>query len=117
VVAALAVCGWTGCKGKQDAASTQGSAGDLDQRCEQMAKVCGDTPKHVEKILDECKQAATKQVASGCTDKAIAVYDCYLKELCGKGDKVWAIDDVRLLADRHGKCVAEQTANRDCGAK
>ncbi|MDB4963594.1 MAG: hypothetical protein JWP01_3593 [Myxococcales bacterium] len=105
----------TACKDKGAAAPTQGSAADLDKRCELVAKACGDKAKHVEKILDECKQAAKKQVAASCTDKAIATYDCYVKDLCGNGDKVWALQDVRVLADRHGKCVAEQTTLGTCG--
>jgi hypothetical protein len=107
-VAALAVCAWTACKGK-------GGAADLDTRCEQLGKACGDTDKHVEKIVDECKQAAKDQVQGGCKDKAIAVFECYQKELCGKGDKVWAFEDLRVLADRHGKCEAERKASQECG--
>ena len=107
-VAALAVCAWTACKGK-------GSAADLDKRCEQLGKACGDNDKHVEKIIEECKQAAKEQVEAGCTDKAIAVFACYEKELCGKGDKVWTVDDLRVLSDRHGKCEAERRASRECG--
>ncbi len=91
-----------------------GGAVELDKRCEQLAKVCGEKGKHVDKILEECRQAAKVQVAQGCTAKAIAAYDCYVKELCGN-EKVWAIQDVRVLAERHGKCVAEQTAIRECG--
>lgn len=116
VVVAWAV-GASSCKGKGDAAKTEANAIELDKRCEQMAKVCGDKAKHVEKILEECRQAAKTQVETGCADKAIAVYDCYVKDLCGDGDKVWAIDDVRVLADRHGRCQAEQTASRACGTK
>jgi hypothetical protein len=112
--AALAVCAWTGCKDKADGPSSQASAADLDQRCERLGKLCGDKNKHVEKIIDECKQAAKQQVATGCADKAIAVYDCYEKELCASSDKVWALEDVRVLAVRHGKCVAEQDASRAC---
>jgi len=95
-------------------AKTQASAADLDKRCEQLGNTCGDKDKHDEKITAECKQAAKEQVEKGCTDKAIAVYDCYEKELCGKGDKVWTVDDLRVLADRHNKCVAERAADREC---
>lgn len=107
------MCAWTACKG--DAGGKTGvSAADLDKRCEQLGKACGDKDKHHEQISQECKQAAKKQVEKSCTDKAIAVYDCYEKELCGKADKVWAIDDLRLLAERHNKCVAEHNAAREC---
>jgi hypothetical protein len=117
-VAALALCAWTACKDKGDAAKAHVSAADLDKRCEQLAKACGDPGKHSEKILDECKQAAKMQAESGCPDKAMAVYDCYEKELCGKGDQVWALDDLRVLAERHNKCVAERNARNECvGAK
>ncbi|HEX5058882.1 MAG TPA: hypothetical protein VFV99_05950 [Kofleriaceae bacterium] len=107
--AALAVCMWTGCK--KDAAPT-----GLDKRCEQLAKACGDKDKHIEKITGECKQAAQKQTEKTCMDKAIAAYDCYEKELCG-GEKVWALDDFRVLADRHKKCTAERDALKECTGK
>jgi hypothetical protein len=115
-IAVCAVCA-SACKDKGNVATTKTSAAELDKRCELLAKACGDKGKHVEKILDECKQAAKKQVENGCADKAIAVYDCYVKDVCGNGEKVWAIEDVRVLAGRHAKCVAEQTASRECGAK
>lgn len=118
---ALAVCATTACKDKDkakaDVAATKTSSADLDKRCVQLAKVCGDKGKHVDKIVDECKQAAKKQVANGCTDKVIAAYDCYERELCASGDKVWTIEDLRLLATRHSKCVAEQDASRVCAEK
>jgi hypothetical protein len=115
-VAALAVCAWTACKGNREIATTKATA-DLDQRCEQLGKACGDNDKHAQKIVEECKQAAAKQVESGCTDKAIAAYDCYEKELCARGDQVWTIDDFRVLSDRHMKCVAERNASRECVGK
>ena len=114
---ALTVCVWAACKDKGDGAKTQASAADLDKRCEQLGKACGDKDKHVEKIIEECKQAAKKHVENGCPVKTIAVYDCYEKEVCGNGDKVWAIEDLRVLADRHGKCVAEREASRECTEK
>jgi hypothetical protein len=116
-VAVLVVCAWTACKDKGDVAKTQASAVDPDKRCEQLGKACGDKDKHVSKIIEECKQAAKKQVENGCTDKAIAVYDCYEKELCGSGDKVWTIEDLGVLADRRSKCVAERNASRECAGK
>jgi hypothetical protein len=111
-IAALAACTWTACKGTK----TQASA-DLDKRCVQLGKACGDSDKHDEKIVMECKQAAKMQIEKGCADEAIAVYDCYEKQLCGKGDRVWTIDDLRVLADRQSKCVAERNAGRDCLGK
>jgi hypothetical protein len=117
LLAALAVTAWTACKDKGDAAKTQASASDPNQRCERLAKACGDSDKHVEKIIEDCKQAATEHVDKGCTDKVIALYDCYEKELCGKADKIWAFDDLRVLADRNSKCVAERNAARACAGK
>jgi len=106
---ALAVCAGAACK------KNKGTA--LDKRCETLAKACGDEDKHITKIVEECKQAAQKQEEKKCVDKATAAYDCYEKELCGKTDKVWALDDFRVLADRHSKCVAERDAARDCVGK
>lgn len=110
-VAALAVCVWTGCKGNGRNTHT---AAELDARCEALAKACGDKDNHIEKIIADCKEVAKKQVEKGCTDKAIAAYDCYEKQLCGQADRVWALDDLRVLADRQNKCVAERTAATEC---
>jgi hypothetical protein len=114
IAAALLLCAAMGCKGKDNAAKTEASAGTLDKQCEEIAKACGDSPKHVEKIISECKQAAQKQAEKSCTDKASALYACYMKDVCGGGDKVWAIDDLRVLAERHGTCAAERTAIAAC---
>ena len=35
------------------------------------------------------------------------------KEIC-EADKVWAMDDFRVLVDRHKKCAAERTASEAC---
>jgi len=110
----LAVGALTACKDKGGEPGTKTAAVDLDKRCVQLAKICGDKGKHVEKITDECKLAAKKQLANGCTDKVTATYDCYERELCGAGDKVWTIEDLRRLATRHTKCVVEQDASRAC---
>jgi hypothetical protein len=115
-VAALVVCAWTACKDKADVAKTQPSATDLNGLCDRLGKLCGDSDKHVEKIIEECKQAAKKHVEKGCADKASDVYGCYAKDVCAGSDKVWALDDLRVLADRHGKCVAERNAARECFA-
>lgn len=111
---ALAVLGAAACKGKDDGAATKASAPDLDKRCVQLAKVCGDKGRHVDKITEECKQDAAKQASKGCGDRVTATYDCYERELCASGDKVWTIDDLRKLATRHKKCVVEQDATRAC---
>jgi hypothetical protein len=107
----LAVCTWSACKGKGDAAKQTAT---LETRCEQLAKTCGDNDKHVAKLLEGCKQAATKQAEKGCAATAISAYDCAEKELCGKKDQVWALDDLRVLGERQHKCDAERTALRAC---
>lgn len=90
------------------------SAVDMTSRCEQLARTCGDKDKHIAKIADECKQAAALQAEKKCVDKVIAEYDCYEKTLCGGADKVWAIRDLGVLAERRSKCVAERNASSDC---
>lgn len=87
----------------------------VDQRCERLGRACGDTDKHADKIIAQCKQVATKHVEKGCADAALAVYECYERELCGKTDRVWALDDLRVLADRQYKCVSERRARSACG--
>jgi hypothetical protein len=110
VAAAALVAGAPACKGKEDAAKVKA---DLEVKCQLLAKTCGDTDKHIAKLLDECKQTPLDK----CADKAMAMYDCYQKELCGKADKVWALDDLRVLADRNSKCVAERKAATECAPK
>jgi hypothetical protein len=111
----LAVCALAACKDKGDETKTGSGPLSVDQRCERLGKLCGDKDKHVQKLIDECKQALTKQPA--CTEKLSSVYDCYEKELCGSADKVWAIDDLRVLAERKNTCVAERKAIGDCTSK
>lgn len=86
----------------------------LLERCEQLGTACTDTPKRKAKVIDECKQAAAKQVQQGCTGEAISLYECYESKLCGKADKVWALKDLGVLAGRHGKCSTEEAALRRC---
>jgi hypothetical protein len=122
-VAAVAVCVVTACKnsdskddaGQKVAPQTAAPASPelLDKRCEQLAKACGAKDKHQAKILEECKAAAKDQVEKGCREKVAAAYDCYEKEFC-EANKVWAMDDFRVLVDRHKKCVAERTASDAC---
>jgi hypothetical protein len=110
-VAALVLAA-TACKDKDKAATP---SADFDKRCERLGKVCGDQDKHIQKVTDECKQAAKTQAS--CITEVAAVYSCYEKELCGGKEKVWALDDLRVLADRHGKCVAERDVSRACTEK
>jgi hypothetical protein len=118
----VVVCALMACSKGEDNPADKGSAAgsgtvDLDNRCVQLGKVCGDQGKHVNKIVDECKLAAKPENEKGCTDKAVAVYDCYEKELCLGSDKVWALDDLRVLADRRSKCLAEMNALHTCTGK
>ncbi len=99
------------------ACKDKGNTAEVDKRCEQLAKTCGDKDKHTEKILEECKQAAAKHAEKNCSGRATALFDCYEKELCGKADKVWALEDLRVLADRKDKCTAERDASRECVGK
>lgn len=86
----------------------------LDQRCVQLGKVCGDTDKHIAKIIEGCKEVAAKHTAKSCDDKATALYDCYERELCLKADKVWAFQDLHVLAARKNACAAERTGSTGC---
>jgi hypothetical protein len=106
ILAALFAC--AACKGKGDA----GKAGSLDQRCEQLATACGDTQAHITSLGDACKHAASTQQA--CADKVSALYDCYEKQVCGKGDRIWAFEDFGVLAVRKNACVAERKAVSEC---
>ena len=94
-----------------------GTAADLEKRCETLAASCGDKDTHAEKITTACKAAIPKQVEAKCIDAAIEAYDCYQKELCGGADKVWALDDFRVLVDRHQKCMVERERLKDCAKK
>ena len=110
---------WVGCGGDKEekAGKTEGkkvTMAALLARCDQLGKACGDSEKHTATIITECKQGAEKQLANGCAESAIAAFDCYEGELCGKGDKVWALDDLRVLSERHGKCAIEREANLKC---
>jgi len=94
------------CKGKD----AKGGEGD---RCEQLAKACGDNEKHIAKITEGCTAAAKPL----CADKLSALYDCYEKQLCGRGDRIWAYEDLGVLADRKTACAAERKAVSDCAGK
>jgi hypothetical protein len=107
-LAALVVCAWAACKDQEPRAA------ELGDRCQQLATACGDQDKHIAKLVEECT-AATSQLERRCTAQVIALHDCYEKQLCGKDDKVWALDDLRVLAERHGQCGAEREALRACG--
>src|SRR3954454_14038271 len=109
----LAICVWTGGKDKGDATTGAGSAVATTKECETLAKACGDTPKHIEKLTAECSVAAAKKNA--CADKLQALIACYEKDVCGAGDKVWTIEDLRVLAERHQKCATERAAIAGCG--
>lgn len=123
-IAAVTLVCWTACgKDKSDHKAPPAGSGSApvaatgsDARCEQLGRACGDTDKHIEKVVAGCKQAALSQ-ADGCTDKINAAYDCFERELCGKGDNIWALDDFGVLVERHKKCVTEHAAAKSCGGK
>ncbi len=122
LVLALLVAAWVGCgKKKEEGEGKDGAKeptmAEVLARCDQLGKACGDSEKHTGDIIAECKQGANKQLAGGCGASALAAWDCYEKELCGKGDKVWALDDLRVLSERHEKCAAERDANAACVGK
>jgi hypothetical protein len=121
LVVALVAVVWVGCGKKKDEKSKEGEGNgptmaEVLARCDQLGKACGDSEKRVGDIIAECKQAAEKQLAGGCGDAVMAAYDCYEQELCGKKDKVWALDDLRVLSERHGKCASERDASQKCVA-
>lgn len=113
-VLAVTVAGWAGCK--DDAAKSSKTA-NVESTCAQLAKACADEDKHVDKVLSGCQEAAAKQREKGCAELAVKLYGCYERELCGTKDKVWALDDLRVLAERHGKCKPERDALAVCEAK
>ena len=116
-VAVLVISVLAACKGDEAPAGDKPAATttDLPKRCERLAKLCGDKAKHVSKITEECLEA-TKQQA--CLDKTLALYDCLEKELCMVlPDKVWALEDLGVLADRHKKCAPERSAVTTCTKK
>jgi len=93
------------CKSNGDTATSK-----PEQQCAQLAKTCADTDKHVEKLRDECKQSITPT----CTAKQTALYDCYEKQLCGKADRIWALQDLSVLAERKNLCIDERKAVSAC---
>ena len=106
ILAALLACG--ACKGKGKA--EPGTAGSGDVRCDELAKTCSDNEKHVDKLAEGCKQASVP----GCAAKLNALFDCYEKSLCGKGDRIWAFEDLAVLADRKNLCADERKAASAC---
>jgi hypothetical protein len=109
----LALCFAVGCgKDKTDKATPV----DLDTHCETMALSCGDKDKHIQKITTECKESIKVITDKGCAPAADALYSCYEKQVCSGKDRVWTLDDLRVLAGRHSKCVVEQMAVTDCVA-
>jgi hypothetical protein len=95
------------CKGDGKGSVDKGAS--MTARCEQLAKACGDKDKHIEKIVEVCKQ-----IPASCATQATAAFDCYEKQLCGKADRIWALEDLGKLAERHGACKAERDALAAC---
>lgn len=131
-IAALAACALTACEDSSSSGGSTKSAGQpqqpapakapadetakLSKRCEQLGKACGQKDKHKAQIGTECKEAAKQQVADGCADQVVATYDCYEKAFCAKNERIWALDDFRVLTERHSKCVDERKASQTCGS-
>ena len=131
-IAALAACVLAACEDSSNSSSTSSARAtgqpqeqaqpkapadrteNLNKRCEQLSQACGQQDKHKEQIGKECKEAAKQQVDSGCADQAVAAYDCYEKAFCIKGERIWALDDFRVLTERHSKCVEERKAIHKC---
>jgi hypothetical protein len=112
--AALAAGAWAGC-GDDKPNAKPGAVLD-SARCQKLAKSCSDE-KHEDKLVGECVKAADKLGPRGCNEAAVALYDCYEQKLCGKSDKVWTLDDLRVLAERHEVCDSERKALRACVTK
>ena len=108
-VAALAACGVTGCSGDGDSTLVDLKAA---AQCDKLAAACGDVDTHIETIGQECRALA--ESSSACTDAALALYDCYERELCGGDDEVWALDDLRVLSERHEVCLEQRDALERC---
>lgn len=113
VAATLAV---VACDDKSDKKSVKAppTAAELEARCDELGKSCGDTAKHTAKIVEQCKLAVPKQVEKGCTARAFTLYDCYGGQLCGQTEKIWTLDDLGVLAERKNACAAERTALTEC---
>ncbi len=111
-IAAVVAFAATGCKDNGSGRAPGPTA--LGPRCLRLGKVCGSEAKHVDKIVDECDAVAAKQVEKGCVESVSAQYECYEKELCGKDDKIWAFNDLSVLAKRRDKCAAEIKAAQRC---
>ena len=105
----LVLCFAIGC-GKEKAAKPV----DLASHCETMAMACGDKDKHIQKITAECKEAVKPMTDKGCADAANTLYTCYESQVCSGKDRVWTLDDLRVLAGRHSKCVVEHMALTEC---
>ena len=111
----VVACASVGCNDKAPTSKMQ--VADVNRACEQLGMICGDKDKHIDKLVEGCTQNAAKQVERGCAEKAIALYDCYQKQLCTGKEKVWALEDLRVLGERHKKCVTEHTALTECVGK
>src|SRR5262245_52158639 len=125
--AAIAACLLMACDDSSDTKADAGDAGKqaeankahtekLTERCKKLGEACGEKDKHKAKITEECTEAAKLQVEKGCSEKVVAAYDCYQKEVCVKDNKIWALDDFRVLSDRNKKCLDERKAASDCVA-
>jgi hypothetical protein len=86
----------------------------LTERCDALGTACGEKDKHKSKIAEECKEAAKTQGEKGCGKEVLAAYDCFEKEVCTESNKIWALDDFRVLTERTGKCVEQRKSAQKC---
>ena len=86
----------------------------LAERCDALGTKCGEKDKHKAKITEECKEAAKAQGAKGCGKEVLAAYDCYEKEICTGSNKIWVLDDFRVLTDQTSKCVEQRKSAQKC---
>ncbi len=86
----------------------------LPTQCERLGHACGDTAKHITAVIAQCKDGVADLTAKKCDAQANKLYECYAAKVCGKNAKIWALEDLRVLAQRHHQCAAEATALQSC---
>jgi serine/threonine-protein kinase len=120
LVVAIVTCGGGGGGSKKSApvAATNKPAAakpvDLPTQCERLGYACGDTAKHITAVIEQCKRGAADLATKKCVAQANKLYECYQAKVCGKDAKIWALEDLRVLAQRHHACAAEATALQTC---
>lgn len=127
-VAVLTACLLTGCDDESGdaksstaaataAAQSKAAAAAMEKvrkQCDQLGQTCGQKDKHKKKIAEECRAEAKQPAEKGCADRAVAMYECYEKKICTKDERIWALDDFRVLTERTKNCVDERVALQKC---